>query len=94
MLALQNQACALLELGSLERAEMLLGQALGHYAATHNALRQAECLETMGRIHERKPGYLDSAVRSYRLAEKMAKSVDDCVLLDRLQRRLAAFVLD
>lgn len=90
MLALQNQAHALLELGSVNRAETLLGEALGHYAATKNALRHAECLEIMGRINEWKPGNLDTAVRCYELAASMAGAVDDRVLHDRLRRRLSA----
>jgi tetratricopeptide (TPR) repeat protein len=89
MLALQNQAHALLELGSISSAETLLGQALGHYAATRNVLRHAECLEIMGRIEEWKPGYLDAAIRCYQLAAEMATKVGDRVLVERLQRRLA-----
>jgi tetratricopeptide (TPR) repeat protein len=88
MLALQNQAHALLELGSVQRAEEVLGEALGHYAATHNVLRHAECLEVMGRIHEWKAGYLDAALRCYRLAADMASKVGDKPLRERLLRRL------
>ncbi|MDB4874486.1 MAG: Tetratricopeptide 2 repeat-containing protein [Gemmatimonadetes bacterium] len=89
MLARQNQAHALLEHGSIDRAEVLLGEALGHYAATGNLLRHAECLEIMGRINEWRPGYLDPAVRCYRRAAELAVQVSDRVLAERLQRRLA-----
>lgn len=88
MLALQNQAHALLELGSVAKAESILNEPLGHYAATNNALRYAECLEVMGRIHEWTPGYTDSAERCYRLALGVAEKVDDRVLAARLESRL------
>jgi len=89
MLALQNQAHALLELGHVAKAESILSQTLGHYAATHNALRYAECLEIMGRIHEWTPGYIDSAVQCYQLAAATAEKVNDRVLVARLESRLA-----
>jgi tetratricopeptide (TPR) repeat protein len=89
MLALQNQAHALLELGSVARAESILNEPLGHYAATKNALRYAECLEIMGRIHEWTPGYVDSAGRCYRLALALAEKVNDRELAARLRSRLA-----
>jgi tetratricopeptide (TPR) repeat protein len=90
MLALQNQAHALLEHGSVDRAEELLGQALGHYAATRNALRHAECLEIMGRINEREPRSLDTARRCYVRAADMATTVGNQALLERVRRRLTA----
>jgi tetratricopeptide (TPR) repeat protein len=91
ILARQNEAHALLELGRLPKAEVLLSEALGHYAATKNVLRHAECLEIMGRIDELKPGYRDAARKCYELAVSMARAVDDRTLVERLGRRLGQF---
>jgi tetratricopeptide (TPR) repeat protein len=88
MLARQNQAHALLELGSIDKAEGYVGEALGHYSATRNLLRHAECLEIVGRIDERRAGYPDAAARCYRLAADMAAKIGNSVLEGRLRRRL------
>src|SRR6185503_7808385 len=90
MLAAQNKAYALMELGKHDRAETVLGEAIGHYAATRNLLRHAECLEVMGRINEVKPDNADVARRCYELAADMAEKVSDRALLERVRGRLAS----
>src|SRR5204863_422802 len=45
MLAAQNKAYALLELGRYDRAEAVLGEAVGHYAATRHLLRAGDVLD-------------------------------------------------
>ncbi len=87
VLAVQNQAHALVALGELDAAEVLLGEALGHFSATHNELRQAECLEIMGHLHELKTNR-ETALRCYERALALATSVSDTVLADRVNGRL------
>ena len=41
--------------GNLEAAEELLTEALGYFTSAQNVIRQAECLEIMGEISERRP---------------------------------------
>ncbi len=88
ILALENQAHALVELGELDRAEALLGEALGHFAATQNDLRQAECLEILGQLSESRPGHADTAVRCYRRARELGDRVGDRLLCERVNQRL------
>jgi tetratricopeptide (TPR) repeat protein len=87
--AVQNQAQALVALGRADEAEAPLGEVLGHFAATRNALRQAECLEVMGNLYAARPGYGETAVRCLELADTLAHRVGAQALSERLSRRLA-----
>ena len=88
-LAVQNQAHALVALGRGDEAEAPLGEVLGHYTATCNTLRQAECLEVMGSVYALRPGDRDTAARCFDLARSLATRVGCGVLSERLGRRLA-----
>ena len=85
----QNQAAALVMTGRLDSAEALLTEALGHFTSGHNLIRQAECLEIMGTISERRPD-LETAERCYLRARKLADEASDRPLIDRLDHRLDA----
>ena len=89
-LAVQNQAYALVALGRVSEAEAPLGEALGHFTATANVLRQAECLEIMGLLYMRKPDGRDTAARCFDLARTLADRVGSSVLSARLAGRLAS----
>jgi tetratricopeptide (TPR) repeat protein len=88
--AVQNQAEAFVALGNLDSAESLLTEALGHFTSARNRIRQAECLEVMGRMNERRPDDLSTARRCYERARELALDVGDAPLAERLARRLAA----
>jgi tetratricopeptide (TPR) repeat protein len=88
--AVQNQAAALVTLGNVADAEGLLTEALGHFTSARNVIRQAECLEIMGELSELRPDDADTARRCYSRALDLAVAADDRVLIDRLNRRLAA----
>lgn len=88
-LAVQNQAHALVALGRGDEAEAPLGEVLGHYTATCNMLRQAECLEVMGSVYALRPEHGDTAARCFDLAQSLADRVGCGVLSDRVGRRLA-----
>lgn len=88
-LAVQNQAHALVALGRGDEAEAPLGEVLGHYTATCNMLRQAECLEVMGSVYALRPEQDDTAARCFDLARSLAVQVGCSVLSERLGRRLA-----
>lgn len=88
VLAVENQAHALMLLGRYDEAETALGESLGHFAVTGNALRQAECLEIMGALHECRSEYREYALRCYRRASDLAQSVGDRVLVERLSARI------
>jgi tetratricopeptide (TPR) repeat protein len=90
VVAVQNQAHSLVLLGRPDEAELLVGEALGHFASTHNVLRQAECLEIMGTLNALRPEFRDTAVRCYELALALAERIGARVLADRLRGRLAA----
>jgi tetratricopeptide (TPR) repeat protein len=83
----QNQAAAYVAVGNLESAEGLLTEALGHFTSAGNLVRQAECLEIMGDISERRPDR-DTAARCYRRARDLAQTAGDRPLAERLTRRL------
>jgi tetratricopeptide (TPR) repeat protein len=87
--AVQNQASALVVLGRLDAAEALLTEALGHFTSAHNLMRQAECLEIMGTISERRPD-LETAERCYRRARMLAVETSDTPLIARLDSRIDA----
>ena len=88
--AVQNQAKALVALGRADEAEAPLGEVLGHFTATCNVLRQAECLEVLGELYAIRPHYDDTAARCFELAGTLAHRVGARVLSERLSRRLAA----
>ena len=88
-LAVQNQAHALATLGRGDEAEAPLGEVLGHFTATCNVLRQAECLEVMGVLYSLRPNYDDTAARCFDLARTLAERVGSTALTDRVARRLA-----
>jgi tetratricopeptide (TPR) repeat protein len=89
VLAIQNQAHALIALGQPDEAESLLGEVLGHFAATRNVLRQAECLEIMGNLYAVQPDGADTAMRCFDLAGSLAERVGSRFLADRIAARLA-----
>ena len=86
----QNQAAAYATLGSFDAAESLLTEALGHFTSARNATRQAECLELMGQLSERRGGDRETAVRCYRRAVDLAVLGKDPTLTARLNTRLDA----
>lgn len=86
--AVQNQAEAFFALGNLDAAESLLTEALGHFTSARNRIRQAECLEVMGRMNERRPGDTITARRCYERARELALEVGDEPLAARLAGRL------
>jgi len=88
-IAVQNQAKALVALGRADEAEAPLGEVLGHFAATSNVLRQAECLEVLGELYALRPHHDDTAARCFELAGTLAQRVGARVLSERLSRRLA-----
>ena len=88
--AVQNQAKALVALGRADEAEAPLGEILGHFTATCNVLRQAECLEVLGELYALKPDYDDTTARCFELAGSLAQRVGSRVLAERLSRRLVA----
>lgn len=83
----QNQAAAYVAEGNLESAEGLLTEALGHFTSAGNLVRQAECLEIMGEISERRPDR-DTAARCYTRARDLAQAAGDRPLAERLTHRL------
>jgi len=87
--AVQNQAQALVTLGHADEAEAPLGEVLGHFTATCNVLRQAECLEVMGELYALRPRYDDTAARCFELAGTLAERVGARPLSERVSRRLA-----
>jgi len=87
--AVQNQAQALVALGRAEEAEGPLGEVLGHFTATSNVLRQAECLEIMGELYAIRHDHDDTAARCFELALALARRVGAVGSVDRLTRRLA-----
>ena len=87
--AVQNQAQALVALGRADEAEAPLGEVLGHFTATCNALRQAECLGVMGDLYAIRPGHQETAARCYELALTLARRVGATGIADRIGRRLA-----
>lgn len=88
-IAVQNQAQALVALGRAEEAEAPLGEVLGHFTATANVLRQAECLEVMGELYAIRPDNEDTAARCFDLALSLSRRVGASALTERLARRLA-----
>jgi tetratricopeptide (TPR) repeat protein len=88
--AVQNQAEAFVALGNLDSAESLLTEALGHFTSARNRVRQAECLEVMGRMNERRADDSFTARRCYERARELALDVGDAPLAARLTQRLAA----
>lgn len=88
VLAIQNKAHALVDLGRLDEAEALLGEALGHFTATRNELRQAECLEIMGQLNTFRVEQRETAIRCYERALDLADRVGDEILRSRVTARL------
>jgi tetratricopeptide (TPR) repeat protein len=87
--AMQNQAYALVALGRPNEAEAPLGEVLGHYSATDNVVRQAECLEVMGLLYLQKPDQRDMAERCFDLAQRLAEEAGSVVFSARVAGRLA-----
>jgi tetratricopeptide (TPR) repeat protein len=85
--AVQNQAAAFMATGKLDSAESLLTEALGHFTSARNPVRQAECLEIMGQLGERRSDW-ETAVRCYKRASDLAAGANDKLLTDRLRKRL------
>ena len=85
----QNLAAAFVMMGRLDSAESLLTEALGYFTSARNVVRQAECLEVMGTISERRPD-LETAERCYLRARDLAHQSADTPLIDRLNSRLDA----
>jgi tetratricopeptide (TPR) repeat protein len=85
--AVQNEAHALVLLGRMEEAEERLTEALGHFSAAGNPIRQAECLEIMGELCERR-GESETARRCYSRARDIARTAGAETLTGRLDRRL------
>jgi tetratricopeptide (TPR) repeat protein len=90
LLAVQNQAHALVILGQPDEAEALITEAVSYFAHSNNVLRQAECLEILGMLNGLRPEYRNTAVRCFELARTLAERVGDRVLSDRLAERLAS----
>ncbi|MEJ7811207.1 MAG: hypothetical protein WKG32_12410 [Gemmatimonadaceae bacterium] len=90
LLAVQNMAHALALLGRHNEAEGHIGEALGHFAATKNVLRQAECLEIMGTLNQLHPQDRGVAVRCFELARTLADRVGARPLSERLAHRMTA----
>ena len=87
LVAVQNEAAALVALNRLDEAERLLAEALGHFTSARNPVRQAECLELMGNMSEQRPD-LETAVRCYERALGIARTAGDNPLIERLIRRI------
>ncbi len=90
--ATQNQAAAYSAIGQFDAAESLLTEALGHFTSAHNATRQAECLELMGQLSEKRGGDRDTALRCYRRALDLAESAKDRPLTTRLSAQIDALM--
>lgn len=88
--AVQNQAEAFVALGNLDSAESLLTEALGHFTSAKNRIGQAECLEVMGRMNERRPDGGSTARRCYERALELALDIGEAPLAERLTRRITA----
>jgi tetratricopeptide (TPR) repeat protein len=86
--AVQNQARALVELGSFDEAEGLLTEALGHFTSARNVVEQAACLESLGDLSAVRRGDVQTAERCYERALDLANTAQDRVLADRLRSRL------
>jgi tetratricopeptide (TPR) repeat protein len=87
LVAVQNEASALVALSRLDEAERLLAEALGHFTSARNPVRQAECLEIMGNMSEQRPD-LETAVRCYERALGIAQNAGDNPLIERLTKRI------
>lgn len=87
--AVQNQAAAFMALDRLDAAEGLLTEALGHFTTARNPIRQAECLELMGQLSERRRDW-ETAVRCYTRATDLGRTANDKPLMDRLAARIKA----
>ncbi len=85
----QNQAAAYVALGNFDSAESLLTEALGHFTSARNPQRQAECLELMGQMSERRPDP-EVAARCYLRALDLATAANDKPMIERLTERLGA----
>ena len=89
LVAVQNQASALVALGRLDEAEARLTEALGHFTSARNPIRQAECLEIMGEMAARGTGDVETAMRCYGRARDLAVAAGDRLLAERLTQRIA-----
>lgn len=92
LVAVQNQASALVALGQLDEAEARLTEALGHFTSARNPIRQAECLEIMGEMAARRAGDVETAMRCYGRARDLAVAAGDRLLAERLTHRIAGVV--
>lgn len=86
--AVQNQARALVELGSFDEAEGLLTEALGHFTSAKNIIEQAACLESLGDLSAARRGDTQTALRCYQRALDLAAAAQDRALSERLQERV------
>lgn len=89
LVAVQNQASALVALGQLDEAEARLTEALGHFTSARNPIRQAECLEIMGEMAALRAGDVETAMRCYGRARDLAVAAGDRLLAERLTHRIA-----
>ena len=85
--ATENQAAAAVVLGNLDDAERLLTEALGYFTSAQNLRQQAECLELMGQVSERRFDQ-ETAHRCYTRALELANAASDRVLVSRLTKRI------
>lgn len=92
LVAVQNQASALVALGQLDEAEARLTEALGHFTSARNPIRQAECLEIMGEMAALRAGDVETAMRCYGRARDLAVAAGDRLLAERLTHRIAGVV--
>lgn len=86
--AVQNQARALVQLGSFDEAEGLLTEALGHFTSAKNIIEQAACLESLGDLSAARRGDTQTALRCYQRALDLAATAQDRALSERLQERV------
>lgn len=85
--AVQNEAHALVDLGRVEEAEDLLTEALGHFTAAGNPVGQAECLQIMGELSEKR-GDSATATRCYGKARDIARVAGAQALAQELGDRV------
>jgi len=86
--AVQNQAAAFMAQGRLDAADDLLTESLGHFTTARNPIRQAECLELMGQLAEKRNDW-ETAVRCYTRASDLSRAANDQPLTERLVKCIA-----
>jgi tetratricopeptide (TPR) repeat protein len=90
VLAVENEADALVSLGRLDEAEALASEALGHFRSIGDAYREVECLEIMGRVFGAQPGSGEQARHCFGRALRTAREIGAATLVARLEGRAAA----